>query len=546
MEAALDRYWSMCLDFVDALGEFRFRGIPLALVGNFCKYVGRPDSAIPAGRPDFDTAEAEAGCFRKPIRPIQPAFDSRISQLLRPAPARTKGTRVVLCTSLLRFPDSTYFEYFRPEKAAIVADFRARGSGGFRCGLPVHNLREYARDCTKWVNLIVSAAEQLMNRQPQPPILADPLLRERFLADLPEMVHLIDRTDRYMAADPPACVVVGTTELMITRVLALVARRRGIPVICLQHGLIALEESYMPVFADVQAVYGPADLDWYAERGVDRCRLAVTGHPRYDPIFTEFGMPEAVFTKKFGVPPNERRVLVATQPHLPVEQIERIVRSLEGYRGLRVLLKPHPLEEKSGKTESYARLAGRFGNVTLLSTRSALYEVLANSHCVIVESSTVGLEALLFGRPLLVLKGPTSGMFEQWGVPAGTPEEVARLSADVVLSERNGSQGAGFEAGRLLKKIYPNKLSAPLLAKLIRRTSGVDCRPRISWLSDGMLLKGDGPAIYLFRQGMRRRIAGPKQLRRLINKGNGKSNGVKVIKVRPDLMKRIPQGEPIR
>jgi hypothetical protein len=539
MEQGPGGYWSLYLDFVDAMGRLRVCGIPLALVGNFNRYVSddlrRRIEAGTGGGSRFAVLPTEGQPAPSGIRTIQPAFDERIRAQLVPAASRARGRHVAICTSLLRFPESVYYEYFRPEKAVIVADGTGSGGSGARHGLPIHHLQAYGENWARTAKAAIRLADKLFRRAASHPLLVDGALRERFLADIPEMVRLVVQAERYMEQHPPGCLLLGTTELMLTRVLALAARRRAIPVICLQHGVIALEESYMPVFADVQGVYGPADMDWYAERGVGRHRLALTGHPRFDPIFTATPKPERTAAAKLGVPPDEWRVLVATQPHLPAEQIGRLVSLLAQKPGLRVLIKPHPLEERTEKMTEYARMAGDHRNVTLIPRRIGLYDVLPHAGCAIAESSTVGLEALMAGSPLLVLRGPYSAIFERQGVPAGDPEQLAEWA--FALMERRMRDTAGMEA---LQSLYPLRLSAPELAALIRRTSGIDCRPRVSWLRDGMLLKGEGPAVYLIQGGMRRHIAGPMQLKVLM-----KITGEKVRLVKPEILKRIPLGEPL-
>lgn len=539
MEQKPGGYWSLYLDFVDAMGRLRVFGIPLALVGNFNRYVSddlrRRIDAGAGGESRSAGLPTEGQPSPSGIGSLQPAFDERMRAQLPPAATRARGRHVAICTSLLRFPESVYYEYFRPEKAVIVADGSGSGGSGARHGLPIHHLQPYGADCDRLAKTAIRLADKLFRRAASHPLLADGTLRERFLADIPEMVRLVVQAERYMEEHPPGCLLLGTTELMFTRVLALAARRRAIPVICLQHGMIALEESYMPVFADVQGVYGPADMDWYAERGVERHRLALTGHPRFDAIFARRPMPERTAAAKLGIPPDEWRVLVATQPHLPAERIGRLVRLLAQKPGLRVLIKPHPLEERTEKLSEYARMADEHRNVTIIPRRISLYDVLPHAGCVIAESSTVGLEALLFGCSLLVLRGPHSAIFERRGVPAGDPEQLAEWTS--ALMERNTRDAVEREA---LESLYPLRLSGPVIAGLIRRTSGIDSRPRISWLRDGMLLKGEGPAVYLIQGGMRRHIAGPGQLKELI-----RMSGEEVRLVKPELLKRIPLGEPL-
>lgn len=527
MEADSLGYWRLYLAFIDGLGSLRYRGIPLALVANFYKLLS------PASLARLRTVESrrsEADQSR-----IQPEFERRITSLLEPAGRKERSRRVALCPIVLRFPEAVFDEYFHPDKSVILADYAVRQAHG----LPVHSLRTDARDCAERVEVLVREARRLFARLTEHPELADADLQNRFLADLPEMVRLIDQADRYMRDSSPAVVVLGTTELMLPRVLALAARRRGVPSICLQHGLIVVEEAYMPVFADVTGVYGPADLDWYARRGVRRSRLAVMGHPRYDAHRTSPGMPAAELVARIGFEPEERRVLVATQPHVADEQLGRLVRLLARNEQNRIVLKPHPLEERSGKAVRHTGLAGEFSNVTLLPRGFQLQDVLRHMDVVIVESSTVGLEALLAGCDLLILKGTYSPIYERWGLPAWEPEQLARRVAELPPGKAAGA-AAGAPAHPLLKQWYPHRLSAPVLATWIRRLGGVDCRPRISWLRDGMLLKGEGPAIYLIQRGMRRRIAGPRQLKRLMNKRD-----CRVQAIKPDLLKRIPLGEPL-
>lgn len=521
-------YWSLYLSFIDTLGSLRYRGIPLALVANFYQYLS-PE--VLAGLRAAERNRSEADESR-----IQSEIERRITGLLKTAGRKKRSRRAALCPTVLRFPESVYVEYFHPDKSVILADYAARQVHG----LPVHSLRTDARDCADRVEMLVRGARRLFARLTAHPELADADLQNRFLADIPEMVRLIDRADRYMRDNPPAIVVLGTTELMLPRVLALTARRRGVPTICLQHGLIVTEEAYMPVFADVTGVYGPADLDWYARRGVRRSRLAVVGHPRFDVHRTSPGMPAAELVARLGFEPWERLVLIATQPHVADDQLELLVKLLARDRNIRIVLKPHPLEERSGKAHRHIALAGAFANVTLLPRGMQLQDVLRHMDAVIVESSTVGLEALLAGCDLLIMKGDYSAIYERWGLPAFGPEQLALRVAEWPVGKASGGS-AGTPAQQLLKQWYPRRLSAPVLADWIRRLGGVDCRPRISWLRDGMLLKSEGPAIYLIQNGMRRRITGPKQLRRLMGK---QKCPIQLIK--PDLLKRIPQGEPFR
>ncbi|KQL48728.1 hypothetical protein AN963_02710 [Brevibacillus choshinensis] len=62
--------------------------------------------------------------------------------------------------------------------------------------------------------------------------------------------------DKFLDEEPISCVIVGTTLDPFSRILITMAGKKGIPNMSLQHGLIGIEEAFMPMFANLNGVFG--------------------------------------------------------------------------------------------------------------------------------------------------------------------------------------------------------------------------------------------------------------------------------------------------
>ena len=203
--------------------------------------------------------------------------------------------------------------------------------------------------------------------------------------------------------------------------LAFLARRSGIPLLILQHGFFG-EGSFIygPSLATKKAVWGPAIKRMLLKRRFTESQLVVTGCPKFDdmPKKASRNPPKRLYDE-LGLSPGERIVTLATQPNEYMPEVARMVFDALSGTKERLLLKLHPREMDS---TFYSRTARDYGIDPVITRTADLYDVIGMSSAVMVMFSTVGLEVLMMGKPLIIIN--------KTGRPLETP--IAESGAPVV------------------------------------------------------------------------------------------------------------------
>lgn len=178
------------------------------------------------------------------------------------------------------------------------------------------------------------------------------------------------------------------------------ARRAGIPAIMLQHGLdcehFYLDEAY----ASAIAVWGAARMNRYREKSIRQPQIAVTGNPAYDQ-----------FRPSTTILPSGDYWLWLTRPHTPekcyapsrlpgegVAIFHALVAALAQAPEARLIIKPHPYDY----WQIYEQLIANHALEARISlSHKEPYELLPAASIVIAEDSTAGMDAMLYGKPLV-------------------------------------------------------------------------------------------------------------------------------------------------
>jgi len=526
-------YWNLFHDFAESFRDVVYRRIPLPLLANFYKYL--PDPLKERMRdPDFYAGAAMAIRCREDIGP---AF----ARLLAPAarePHRGQQGSLLVHVDYVRLPASHYHELFARGETLLLG----RGGPPTLFGHPLLNIHDYAADVSTAVRLLSRRAGQAASafRIPDPPFAGE--IVARFLDDLPRMADTLEAVCRLLRVHPVSCVLVGTTEDLLSRCLVLAAGAQGIPSICLQHGLIMGEEAYMPVFATRMAVYGRTELDWYLKRGVERERIVVTGHPRHDLLRTRVPRTRGEVLRGERLDPGQRTVLVATQPSGGAARWHAFIRRLTVKYGMQVIVKPHPLEIGRGNVREYAEAFREIPRTRVIDQHVELADYLASVDAVAVQSSTVGLEALVLGKPLFVLRDRRPDRYYDYydGLAPfvqDDPEKLASLLRAVIV---DGKLAGVLRQSRrqFMRGAYPVVLSGPVLARLIGQWTGRLAGSLHSAFA-GRLVKGSGSEVYRIENGLKRHIAGVDVFA---------ASGWRwddVCRVDDRILARIPSGHPI-
>jgi hypothetical protein len=198
----------------------------------------------------------------------------------------------------------------------------------------------------------------------------------------------------------------------IQRSMCQVLRSRGIPVVVVQHGILTNDCAgfyVMPKVGNLQAVWGEYYRKWHTDRGKPAESQVVTGFPRHDGLFNLPPLDRDGLCSRFGLDSNVRVVLVATEwfqavtSRYTVEDDENyirlVLRSLKVHGDIQIVVKLHP-----GFQDRYHRIVSEIAEqegVRVVIARDSLWDLVRLSSFVIVSTSSVCVEALILGKPVI-------------------------------------------------------------------------------------------------------------------------------------------------
>lgn len=303
---------------------------------------------------------------------------------------------------------------------------------------PVETIRAAGADCVRivprWVRPSPSVGAG--GRQGSP--------RRRWSRELAWALLLGPRLSNIWRQPAGLVVVPNDVAFPYDRLVALL-RGRGVPYVLLQEGIrfplpsAANETAYGTGGAVAIAAWGETSAEYFRLQGVPGERIFPTGNPRFD------ALPEQT-PPRLRRPDGKRKVLLLVtnpiddQGFCSTEQkmalFHRFAEGLEPMfeeGDLELWVRPHRRES----AEAYARAVDDLHphRIAVRATES-LHDLLAAADAVVVTASTVGLEALLFDRPLAVLELPGVGFvhdYVQRGAAVGLrwseslPEQIGSL-----------------------------------------------------------------------------------------------------------------------
>jgi len=258
------------------------------------------------------------------------------------------------------------------------------------------------------------------------------------------------RFRQLLRASKPSVVVVPNDIMFPFPQYLRALRSASIPFVLQQEGILfALPASrarpYGSGGAARIAAWGAPDTDYFASVGVAPDAVAVAGSPRHDTVQRAAYVEEAAVLRQTLA--GDRCLI--TVPTTPVdkpgghcttaEKLAAFSEFLENLAPLarrtpmRVVVKPH----RGESADEYLRVvmsSPLHGDATVI-TDVDLYPLLVASDAVLVNGSTVGLEALLLGAPIGVIPVPNAGFLHDF-VEAGVATPIAIGSSTSEAVER--------------------------------------------------------------------------------------------------------------
>ncbi|MGM0756203.1 MAG: CDP-glycerol glycerophosphotransferase family protein [Bacillota bacterium] len=467
MSHYIHHYWQVYFEYVNLMKGLSYRQIPLGLISNFYQYIS------PEVRERMeDEAFGHKLTTTCPLpQDIQPFFDQHKQKMKRIA-YRPEDGKVLLHFDHLRFTENNYTR-FHPNKTMVLA--RWRKADYF--GLPVISKPDLVGEVNKKAHAkYIKKANALLKPYAQHPVFGNAFFKEKLLKDIVQFIDVIDQTETLFHKHPIAAVIVGTTEDVYSRVLALQTVKRQITSICLQHGALMGDEAFLPIFTTLHGVFGKYEKDWYEAKGCQPEQVEMTGHPRFDLVHERKPLQQDLLFRKLNFSPAKKTILVATQPFSEAFY-GNVLKTLAKQKDIQLIIKPHPWEIARNRINDYMEIERAANQVRLIKKEIDLYDLLPHMDMVITLTSTVGLEAMLFKKSVLIGKmteGRRYPYYESFGSyhmenPVELAERAIRILSDEQEMKLARQQGALFT-----KEHYPHARSTDVLLALLKTKTGVD------------------------------------------------------------------------
>lgn len=401
MNTYLKNYWSIYREFIETFKNLTFKDIPLCLVTNFYQHI---DQSLRT-KMELDTFHLSDKCPEMKCEMIQPYFDKWLNKGNPQSTAKIKGGKILINTDYTRIPATSYRTLFNPEKTIVLSRSIAEKVNG----IPNETMKKYEENTEDISNQLIRSAKSIFRKLNNHPAFSNEFFQETFLNRIPLIVRTISSASNLLEAHKISLVIVGTTEDIVSRTLAIVGNRYGIKSICLQHGILMGEEAFLPVFTRKVAVYGEYEKNWYLERGLTPERISEIGHPKYDEIFTRNTKKNHSLFEKFKLDPDKITLLVIAGPHIDAERFTIIIESLIKTSRYQLIIKPHPWEIGKQKCQLYLDLEKKYESIKVWTTRgNDLYELINQVDGVVGTLSTAVLESILLKKPVFIFNFITS------------------------------------------------------------------------------------------------------------------------------------------
>ncbi len=233
---------------------------------------------------------------------------------------------------------------------------------------------------------------------------------------LPELIGNIEWADKITRKIRPVMLVAMEDVTPLKRMLCKLFSLKGLPSLVIQHGILGYDMAgfhVMPVEAKKQAVWGNASSKWHLGRGKTETSQIITGNHRFDQIICSFRkkLDKDKICKKLNLNANELIILVAIQRFAGITSkhtieseelfIRGTLRSLKKFPYGQIVVKLHPSYPKR-----YYQMVSIISNeedLRVMIIKDHLWDLLAVADVVITYASTVGLEAMLFDKPLIII-----------------------------------------------------------------------------------------------------------------------------------------------
>lgn len=471
MDAVIRHFWSLYLDYLKDFEEIKYKGYSLTYLCGFHSFVLNNRRVWDKlGNPSFtDHIKRRINDPKE----IQEAYDNYYQQHTRKEQVdHTEGRVVIHVDKLLRFPALTFLKYFNPDstvqlklkgtsrkhiianhathkkanKAGSKNKFKKRSkktaaidkslaknrlirqqklakTNRLLSRIPSYFIFDYKKDMDEEVKKVQEQARKMMQLYQSHHLYGDEEFQKWFFIKIRAVINYLEMYKGFLNDVHASCIILSNTNDYKNRILALIAAEKGIPTICMQHGIISSEIGYTPKIAKIDAVYGEFEIDWFTKRGVTEGTFEIIGHPRFDQVKTRPKVPESKFHKTLETDPKKKTIMIAVRGNIDLDNWRRLITKISSEYNMNILIKNYPTKAPHPLTKEF--------DFVYPTKDYNIYDMFPHVDAVVTYPSTVGLEAMLANRPVFILNkyfDGYTGYYDSLGELAQTdPEKLAEV-----------------------------------------------------------------------------------------------------------------------
>ena len=221
-----------------------------------------------------------------------------------------------------------------------------------------------------------------------------------FLYRFIDIIRYGEITKEVIHTEKPDVVVTIDDRSPFGKTVNVISKSLGVPTLMVQHGIVADHPIYGPICSDKMAVFGHAFKDALVKRGVNPDDIVVTGQPRFD-VLVNTKYDKKWIYEKLNLN-GEKGLIVFASTDLPDDEKELTVRELcaamKQFPDKQLVIKPHPSDDGA----MFVDLLCKFKSDAIV-VHDYLYELLSACDLLITTWSTVGLEAMILDKPIIVI-----------------------------------------------------------------------------------------------------------------------------------------------
>lgn len=232
-----------------------------------------------------------------------------------------------------------------------------------------------------------------------------------FLESVPRIISNINMLFEIAKEKNIKTAVLRNDVKELERIIILGLRLAKVPSLVIQHGILAESNGHNVLLADKFAAWGKASVDWYGRFGNSFEKFEVTGNPRFDTLANwKPKLSRQELCRQLNLDVNKGIILFATQQINKFSSFwtddlfwviaDKLLTATRKFPDKQLVIKVDPYEDVGPYRN---RIKESSHNNAVAIRDIDIYSLIFFSELVITLDSTVGIEAMIFDKPLITV-----------------------------------------------------------------------------------------------------------------------------------------------